>query len=152
MKKYVLVNGYISINNERLFLDINKTKDDIKSRGGWLGVFLAFIGISVLHSIKTVDYFKTFFNYFDFGLRILGGITIIVVLIYLIFLKKRKKNLILNDIQRIELDKLEFETEVSIIFNDKRRQELNFRNLENQIEPFLEELKKRNTRIKIKHL
>ena len=152
MKKFVMTDGYISMNNIQLFLEVNNTRNDLKSRGGWLGVFLAFIGISVFHSIKTIDYFKTFFDYFDFGLRILGGITIIIVLFYFIFIKKRKKNLIINEIQKIELDKKEFETEVSIIFNDKRRQELSFRNLENQLEPFLTDIKNRNTRIKIGNL
>jgi hypothetical protein len=151
-KRIVLVNGYISMNNEQLFLDINNTKSDIKQKGGWLGVFLAFIGISVFNNLKNTGYFSSFFHYFDFGLRILGGLAILAVFYYLIFIRKSKKNLIINEVKKIELEKKEFETEVSIIFNNKKRQDLSFRNLENQLELFLEEFKKRNSRVKVEHL
>ena len=151
-KKIVLVNGYISMNNEQLFLDINKTKSDLKSRGGWLGVFFTLIGVSVFNNLKNVNYFSSFFHYFDFSLRILGGLAILAIFYYLIFMRKSKKNLIINEVKKIELEKKEFETEVSIIFNNERQQDLNFRNLENQLELFLEEFKKRNSRVKVEHL
>lgn len=152
MKKFILVDGYVSMNNQQLFLDINNTKNDIKSRGGWLGVFLTLVGISVFNNFRSDSYFGSFFHYFDFGLRILGGFTIIAVLYYLFFLKKSKKKLIINEIKKIEIDKKEFESETSIIFQNNRQQDLNFRNLENQLEPFLDELKKRNSRIEIKNI
>jgi hypothetical protein len=107
-KRIVLVNGYISMNNEQLFLDINNTKSDIKQKGGWLGVFLTFIGISVFNNLKNTGYFSSFFHYFDFGLRILGGLAILAVFYYLIFMRKSKKNLIINEVKKIELEKKEF--------------------------------------------
>jgi hypothetical protein len=55
----------------------------------------------------------------------------------------------INDINSIEMDKDEFETELTVKFSNKRELDLNFRNLENQIEPFIEALKKRNGRIVI---
>ncbi|WP_298767060.1 hypothetical protein [uncultured Polaribacter sp.] len=149
MEKFVMVDGYISMDNKQLFLDINSHKRDLKSRGGWLGVFFAFVGISVLHTFKRIELLKNFFDYFDFGLRILGGITIIVVIIYLIFFRKSNKKLYINEIKKIDVEKQEFETDVSIIFNNKKRLELEFRNLENQLQPFLETIQKRNSRIKI---
>ena len=152
MKKFILVDGYVSMNNQQLFLDINNTKNDIKSRGGWLGVFLTLVGISVFNNFRNDSYFGSFFHYFDFGLRILGGLTIIVVFYYLFFLKKSKKNLIINEIKKIEIEKKEFESETSIVFQNNRQQDLNFRNLENQLESFLDELKKRNSRIEIKNI
>ena len=130
MKKFVLVDGYVSLNNEQVLVDLKTFNRDLKSRGGWLGVFFAFVGISVFHSIKTIDYFKTFFDYFDFGLRVLGGLTIIGVIYYLLFLKKSKKSLIINEIVKIKLDKNEFETDVSIVFSNKRELDVSFRNLE----------------------
>ncbi|WP_299012732.1 hypothetical protein [uncultured Polaribacter sp.] len=39
MKKFVMLDGYVSMDNKQLFLDINRTKNDLKSRGGWLGIF-----------------------------------------------------------------------------------------------------------------
>lgn len=152
MKKFVMVDGYISMDNKQLFLDINNYKRDLKSRGGWLGVFFVFVGISVLHTFKRMELLKNFFDYFDFGLRILGSITIIVVIIYFIFFRKSNIKLHINEIKRIDVEKQEFETEVSIIFNNKKRLELEFRNLENQLQPFIEAVQKRNTRIKVEHV
>lgn len=151
MEKFVMVDGYISMDNKQLFLDIKSYNRDLKSRGGWLGVFFGFVGISVLHTYRKIELLKNFFDYFDFGLRILGSITIIVVIIYLIFFRKSNKKLYINEIKKIDVEKQEFETEVSIVFNNKKRLELEFRNLENQLHPFLETIQKRNTRIKVEH-
>lgn len=147
-----MVDGYVSINNEQIFIDINNFKRDLKQRGGWLGVFLAFLGISIFHNLKNIEYFKNFFEYFDFGLRALGVITIVVVFIYLIFFHKSKKNLLINEISKISIEKVLLETDVTIYFSNRRRINLSFRNLENQLEPFINALKKRNTRIKIEEL
>lgn len=152
LEKFVLADGYISMNNKQLFIDINNTKKDLKQRGGWLGVFLGFVGISVLNNIRDIEYFKKAFHYFDFGLRVLGMIAIICIVYYLFFLKKSKKNLIINEITQIEVEELEFETEISLKFISRRHFDISFRNLENQVEPFIEEIKKRNTRIKVINL
>lgn len=151
MEKFVLVDGYVSLNNEQIFVDINSFKRDLKQRGGWLGVFLAFLGISLFHNIKEVDYFKSFFNYFDFGLRIIGVITIICIIIYMIFFFKSKKNLLINDITKIQIDKILLESDVILYFSKRKRIVLTFRNLEKQIDPFIEAIKKRNTRVKIEY-
>ncbi len=151
-EQFVLTDGYIDMNNEKLFLDVNETKKDVRQRGGWLSVFLVFVGISVLHNLRDINYFKKVFHYFDFGLRILGGIAIIAILYYIFFMRKSKKNLIINEIKRIDIDKEELETDVTLVFNNNRKKDLEFRTLENQVEPFLKAIKKRNTRIEIKHI
>jgi len=151
LKKFVLVNGYVSMDNSQLYIDINNLKKDVKDRGGFLAVFLAFIGISVYRNLKDEDYFEIVFHYIDFGFRILGLVVIILFFWYLIFKKKSKRNLTINDIDLIEIDKDEFETELTLRFSNKKEIELNFRNLENQLEPFLESIKKRNSRVKIQY-
>jgi hypothetical protein len=138
------------MNNSQLFIDINEVKKDVKSRGGWLAVFFAFLGVSVFNNLRNEKYFERIFNYIDFGLRVIGMLAIVMIFWYLIFRRKSKRNLIINDIETIEVDKQEFETAITIRFHQKREIELNFRNLENQIEPFLEALKKRNSRVQIK--
>ncbi|PQJ22896.1 hypothetical protein [Tenacibaculum sp. SG-28] len=150
MERFVLVNGYINLDNSQLYID--EFKQEVKNRGGLLGIFLGFLIITIHHNLKNVKYFEKLFSFFDFGLRILGIITIIIALFYLIFKKKSKKNLIINEIESIELSKNEFETELTLTFSDKKEIALNFRNLENQINPFIESLKKRNSRIKIEYL
>ena len=152
MERFVLVDGYISMNNEKLELEINNSRKDLKERGGWLSVFFVFVGISVLSSLRKDDYFKKITEYIDFGLRILGMIAIVGILYYILFMKKSKKNLIINEIKRVDIDKGELETEVTLVFNNRREKELEFRTLENQVNPFIEALKKRNTRIEIKHI
>ena len=140
------------MDNKQLFVDINETKKDLKQRGGLLGILLAFVGLSTYHNIRNTEYFQKIAHYFDFGLRILGMIAIVAILYYLFFLRKSKKNLIINEIIKVTIDKLEFETEVTLKFSNKREYEVNFRNLENQLEPFIEEIKKRNTRVEISNI
>ena len=152
MDKFVLVEGYVSIDNTQLHIDINNLKRDVKDRGGWLAVVFTLVGLSTFRSIRDDKYFEKISHYIDFGLRVIGMIAIVLIFWYLIFKKKSKKKLIINEITSIEVTKEEFETELIIQFNDKREIDLNFRNLENQLTPFLETLKKRNTRIKIEYI
>ena len=151
MKKFVLVDGYISLDNKQLFIDINNTKKDLKNRGGLSVILFVFLGISVFRNLKNDNYFEKVSHYIDFGIRVIGMIAIVAIIYYLLFLRKSEKNLIINDILKIEVEKKEFETEITIVFSSKREFDISFRNLENQTEPFLEELKKRNSRIEIKH-
>ena len=152
MEKFVLVYGYVRMDNSQLFIDIHSLKNDVRDRGGWLMIFFAFIGISVFNNFRNEAYFETVFQYIDFGLRIIGMIAIVVVLWYLLFRRKSKKNMIINEIQSLEIDKQEFETEITVQFANKREVVLNFRNLENQIEPFLNAIKKRNSRVIVKNI
>lgn len=152
MEKFVMVYGYVKMDNSQLFLDIKEMKKDIKDRGGWLAILFIITGISVFQSFRKDEYFQGIMDYFDMGLRILGMLGILAIFYYLIFKKKSKKNMMINDIQKVEIDKSEFETEVTLQFSSKREVDLNFRNLENQLEPFLEALKKRNTRLIIKKI
>lgn len=152
MDKFVLVEGYVSIDNTQLHIDINNLKKDVKDRGGWLVVFFTLVGVSTFRSFRNDKYFEKISHYIDFGLRVIGMITIVLIFWYLIFRKKSKKKLIINEITSIEVSKEEFETELVIQFSDKREIDLNFRNLEDQVIPFLETLKKRNTRIKIEYI
>ena len=126
MEKFVLVDGYVVLNNEQLFIKKKEFQNDLKSRGGWLGVFLSFLGISVYNNLKKEEYFIRIFDYIDFGLRILGIIAIIGIFIYLIFLRKSKKKLYINDIIRIEKTEKEFQTDVALVFSSKREYDLRF--------------------------
>lgn len=147
MKKFILVDGYISMDNSQLFIDINNFKKDLKNRGGWLGLFFTLIGISVFNNFRNEKYFEKVFHYLDFGFRIIGMLTIIIVFYYVFFMRKSSRKLFINEITKVEIEKGEFETEIVLNFSNKRSKDITFRNLENQIEPFLETLKKRNSRI-----
>jgi len=152
MKKFVLTDGYVSMDNKQLFIEINSLKKDLKHRGGWLGILLSFLTIKLFLDFSKEEVFVKVSDYISIGLQFLGVVAIILIFVYLLFLRKSKNNLMINDIIKIELDKQEFETNVSLIFSSKREFDLSFRNLENQIEPFLEDLKKRNTRLNIESI
>jgi hypothetical protein len=140
------------MDNAQLYIDVNALRKDVKDRGGWLVVLLTLVSLSVFNNLSKESYFEKISHYIDFGLRIVGMLAILIIFWFLLFKRKSKKSLIINDISLIKIDKGEFETEVTLQFSNKREIELNFRNLENQLEPFLEEIKKRNTRLKIKHI
>jgi len=152
MKKFVLTDGYVSMDTKQLHVELNTTKKDIKNRGGWLGILLSFLTLKLFLDFSEEEVFDKVSDYFSIGFQFLGVVTIILIFMYLLFLRKSKNNLMINDIIKIELDKQEFETNVSLVFSSKREFDLSFRNLENQIAPFLEELKKRNTRLKIESI
>ena len=150
-EQFVLVDGYISMDNSKLYLDIkNNIKSDVKKRGGWLTIFLGIVGFSTFRNLQNDAYFEKVAHYINFGIRILGILTAVAILWYLLFKGKSKRNLIINEIKTIEIDQYEFESELTIQFLNKREIDLSFRNLEHQMDPFIEALKKRNSRIIIK--
>lgn len=146
MKKFVLLNGYVEIDNEQFYLDL-KNKE-IKERGGYISIFLGiFLFASLQEFLKKETFLEDLGDYLDLFILIIGVVVLITIVYYLIFKKKWSKKNYLNEIKKIKLDKDEFETEVIICFQNKREIILEFRNLENQINPFIEELQKRNSRI-----
>ncbi|MDO1499951.1 hypothetical protein Q2T40_07390 [Winogradskyella maritima] len=151
-ERFIMTDGYISVNNEKLFIEVNSSKKDYKDRGGWLGILLALVGLSIFRTLRRDKLFSSISDYVDLSLQVIGAVTIIGILYYIFFMRKSPKNLVINELKKIEIEAKDLETEVSLIFNDKRQKDLEFRTHENQLEPFLEALKKRNTRLEIKHI
>lgn len=151
MKKFVLLNGFVEIDNQQFYLKL-KNKE-VKERGGYVTIILGILlfgsisdllsGHNILSSIK---------DYIHLIIQIIGGIVFLYLIYYMVFKKKWSKNNYINNIEKIKIDKDELETDVIICFNNRREILLEFRNLENQMEPFLEELKKRNSRLEIKNI
>ena len=150
LESFVLLNGYVEINNEQLFLKLKYT--EIKEKSGLLGILFALIVMSLYHDFKKTEIFSSVGDYISILLKIIGALVIIYLFYYLIFRKNWSKKLYINQIKRIDVDKEELETDVTIVFQNNRKKDLVFRTLENQVEPFIEALKKRNTRIEIKTL
>jgi hypothetical protein len=116
MKKFVLTDGYVSMDTKQLHVEINTTKNDIKKRGGWLGILLSFLTLKLFLDFSEEEVFDKVSDYFSIGFQFLGVVTIILIFMYLLFLRKSKNNLMINDIIKIELDKQVFETNVSLVF------------------------------------
>ena len=150
MDQFVLVNGYIKIDNSKIVIEERNT--ELKDRGGFIGILFALICISLYHDFQKIETLKSFFFYFNIVLKFIGIITIIYLLFYISFQKKWSKRLIINELTKIVIESSEFEYDVKLVFNNARNREIEFRKLENQFEPFLELLKKRNSRIIIEEI
>lgn len=151
-EKFILTDGYVEVDNTQFHIQVNGFKKDLKNRGGWLTVLLVIISTNVFNNFRNEKHFQKASNYFDFGLQILGIISIVCILWYIIFRKKWFKSNYINELKKIKVNKILNETEITIYFKNNRTKVLEFRNLENQLEPFIEALKKRNSRIEIIYL
>ncbi|WP_048331338.1 hypothetical protein [Bizionia psychrotolerans] len=149
MKRFVLVNGYVELTNDKILVD-EKSKE-IKDKGGFIGILFIIIIVGLFQDIKKYFEFTKNSDYVGFGIRALGFLAILYLIYYFIFKKAWSKNITINTIKNIKIEDGEFETEVIITFLNNREKALQFRKLENQLEPFLEELKKRNSRMQITH-
>ncbi|MGY0393040.1 hypothetical protein ACW5R3_10830 [Bizionia sp. KMM 8389] len=147
--KFVLVNGYVEVTNDKI--QLTQKSNEIKERGGYIGILFTIIIIGLFRDIKNYFEFSKISDYIGFGIRALGLMFILYFIYYLIFKKKWSKNLLINTIKTIKIEEDEFETEVVIKFINNREKTLNFRKLEYQVDPFIAELKKRNSRIQITH-
>ena len=155
-ERFVLTDRYLEISNNQINI-IDKKGKRIKNElfsknNGWLIVIgVVLTGNLTRKIIKGLS--ETISDYISIGLQSIGLIFIICLILYLIFRHKWKNNIEIIDISKIEIDSEdEFEHEVSLITNSKREKIISFRKLENQLEPFIEALKKRNSRIVIKKI
>ena len=155
-ERFVLTDRYLEISNNQINIIDKKGKrikyELLSKNNGWLIV----IGVVLTGNLtrKIIKGFsETISDYISIGLQSIGLIFIICLILYLIFRHKWKNNIEIIDISKIEIDSEdEFEHEVSLITNSKREKKISFRKLENQLEPFIEALKKRNSRIVIKKI
>lgn len=154
IESFVLVDGFVEVSNNSIQVKDRrkKVKNELISQGGWLTV----IGVVLIHNTikKLINGFsEKIMDYVSFFLQGLGALCITGIIIYLIFKHKWKKNIEISELIKVEIDADDtFDYDVTLITSDKRSKLLTFRKLENQLEPFTETLKKRNTRIEIKHL
>lgn len=142
MDKFVLLNGYVKLNNEKLFYE--QIKDDNFKEINILGILIM---LYVMYSnIKEGEFLYSLVDYI--------GLVVIIFLIYklyvVLFLKKGKGKLMINEIEQVEVlddDDDELHYSVVLSFSDRRKRSFCFRKFENQLDPFLSALKKRNSRI-----
>jgi len=90
MKKFVLTDGYVSMDTKQLHVELNTTKKDIKNRGGWLGILLSFLTLKLFLDFRKEEVFDKVSDYFSIGFQFLGVVTIILIFMYLLFLRKSK--------------------------------------------------------------
>ena len=150
IEKFTLTNGFIEISNNQI--NIKEKGNSFKTRVVTAILVIAFIYrlINKSNIFSKTDITK---DYFYLVILVIVSLLFLALLTYFVFFHHWKNSMKITTITKIEIDKEDsLETEISIITNKSRQKHIEFRNLENQVEPFLEELKKRNSRIEIKHL
>ncbi|WP_075344481.1 hypothetical protein [Tenacibaculum agarivorans] len=150
MEKFILTDGVIAMNNEQLFY----TKTENQKNSTTIQLF-TIISLAAL-VIKDVEDDATLSN---FGFYLMLIVLVVAVFSYLdaiyyfLFRTKSNKKLIINEIEKVTIamdtDQEELSHSVSLEFSNRKNKDLNFRKYENQLEPFLAAIKKRNSRVLI---
>lgn len=146
---FILVDGKIVVNSETLqiYKDGGLLKE-IKEKG-WILIIAILLIYRIQQSVFTNN-FESTMDYVRFSLR-LTVVIIIVALVFYYLLRYNWYNTIkINSVEAIEIEQNNNETELTIITSNKREKIIVFRTLENQVEPFIEALKRGNSRIVIK--
>ncbi|TCP24252.1 hypothetical protein EV195_10654 [Tenacibaculum skagerrakense] len=148
---FILVDGKIVVKSETLqiYKDGGLLKE-IKEKG-WILIIAILLIYRIQQSVFTNN-FESTMDYVRFSLR-LTVVIIIVALVFYYLLRYNWYNTIkINSVEAIEIEQNNNETELTIITSNKREKTIVFRTLENQVEPFIEALKRGNSRIVIKQI
>lgn len=153
MEKFVLEEGSVSVSNTELKLEFDRFK--IIKKDVLIWCFVIAYGMDMTEDFRNGELPNTVYDYFKAGIFILLGLLVLMYIYDFIFKKNFKATIVINDIEKIHIDE-NFDndhiTELDIVRNNGRVQKLKFRKLENQLEPFLDLVQKRNTRIVLKNM
>lgn len=146
-----LIKGQLEINNSEINISYNYKK--------FSSIIIKFF-LSILFILSTkrrIENFETLvsnYDYIKFSLFILVTLFLIYEFIRSLFKDIWINKIELNEIVkvRIENNEDEIEVEIKLIKNNGRAKLVKLKKEENQLETFLETLKKRNTRIKIEYI
>ncbi|CAL2061102.1 hypothetical protein [Tenacibaculum sp. 190524A05c] len=149
--KFTLVDGEVVVDNEVI---------KIYKKGGFLKEikeksWLLFISILIIYKIQKSIFnndFESTMDYVGFALRLVVALVILLLGIYYAFRYNWLSSIQLNTIETIEFEENNNEIELTLITSNKREKILNFRKLENQVDPFIQVIQKRNSRVKIKNI
>tara|TARA_R110002126_G_scaffold291243_3_gene451345 strand:+ start:15324 stop:15797 length:474 start_codon:yes stop_codon:yes gene_type:complete len=157
MNKYQLINGYILMNNSELYIKYSLKK--------YFYLFFKMIGsIAVLSSfVKKYNNYENIIGvYENIKFWIFGMASVYLVYLFFEFIFKSMwfseiaiheiiKMQIENDEDEKEIDE-DSKIEITLIKNNGRRKIIELQKQKNQLQQFIEEIKKRNSRIKIEYL
>ncbi len=149
MDKFILVNGNIKISNTEIKLDIDRF-EEMKNK---LYFILFPLTWCVDYFEPNLDFLKT--NYFRSIIFIMLSIFIIYTFFYMLFFMNWSRNINITSIKKIFIDyetENKHEIEIDIVIKNNRNQIIKFRKKENMLEPFIDSLKKRNSRIIIDYI
>ena len=148
---FILVDGKIVVNSETLqiYKDGGLLKE-IKEKG-WILIIAILLIYRIQQSVFTNN-FESTMDYVGFSLRLTVAIIIVALVFYYLLRYNWYNTIKINSVEAIEIEQNNNETELTIITSNKREKIIVFRTLENQVEPFIEALKRGNSRIVIKQI
>ncbi|CAL2082103.1 hypothetical protein [Tenacibaculum sp. 190524A05c] len=149
--KFTLVDGEVVVDNEVI---------KIYKKGGFLKEikeksWLLFISILIIYKVQKSIFnndFESTMDYVGFALRLLVALVILLLGIYYAFRYNWLSSIQLNTIETVEFEENNNEIELTLVTSNNREKILNFRKLENQVDPFIQVIQKRNSRVKIKNI
>lgn len=149
--KFTLVDGEVVVDNEKI---------KIYKNGGFLKElkeksWLLFISILIIYKIQKSIFnndFESTMDYVGFALRLIVASIILLLGIYYAFRYNWLSTIQINTIETIESEENNNEIELTLITSNKREKTVNFRKLENQVDPFIQIIQKRNSRVQIKNI
>ena len=148
-KEFKLIDGKVWVSNSEIKIKINRfSKKEFIYHGK-----RTLIGLTILfvyrYFLKEPLSDSQTWNYISDSWGWLGLALLISVFIYAIFFHIWRNTIQINDIEKIEVDTLIKQVDVTINMNNKRYKILEFDIDDKHHNNFVELLKKRNTRIKI---
>jgi len=145
-----LTDGFIAMNNEQLFY--KKTENQKNSTVIQLFTIISLAAL-VIKDIQDDSTLSNFGFYLMLVVLVVAVFSYVDAMYYLLFRTKSNKKLIINEIERVTIitdtNDEELSHSVSLEFSNRKNKDLNFRKYENQLEPFLAAIKKRNSRVLI---
>lgn len=156
-KKYKIKNGNVTLTNSQVKVDYNF------STYVWNIIkFFAAIGLMVRFKSKIEDLDNINGFYENAKLIIIGLASLTLFYFFIEFIFKRiwKNTIEIENLEKVEIynfnkreDKVDDDVkiELELISNNGRSKELKFYKIDNTINDFIEELRKRNTKIKVEY-
>lgn len=156
-ESYEITNGKLQINNSEIKIVYKEVKyflETLKLLGA-----IAMIG-TFAKKVNDFENITGVFEFIKFGLFGIASIYLIYLFFIIIFKRIWKNKIELNELIKVEIedgdkdDKIDEDSKIEVTFfkNNERSKTVNLKRKHNQLEPFLKEVKKRNSRIKIKYV
>ncbi len=150
--KFQFVNGHVTLSND--ILEVDKSFRIKEDNMLFYGVASISIVATFVDKVINFNSIVGLWGYLKLGLYGMAILFILYSVYNLIFKKHWSNKIEINEISIVDVDNDEenkFVTEITISTNTKREKVIKFRKLENQVEPFLQSLKRRNARIEVKY-
>lgn len=156
VKNYYLIKGYLEINNSTLKIKYKKYRYVLKVLKFFGSISFIYLFIKKVTNYQNISGIYENIKFWIFGF---ASIFLVFLFFHSLFKIVWINKIELNDILKIEVENDEEEDidedskiEITLIKNNGRKKIIELQKEKNQLESFLDEIKKRNSRIQVEHL